>query len=132
MAGIEIFQGRARRRWTDADKRQLVAETLAPDATVHAVARRHGVSTSQLFTWRKRFRGELGFPRSTPAAPAFAAVALAPAGASLPGDGTLAVSGMPTSAGVIEIELPHGERVRIAGVVDPAMVTAALQVLVRR
>jgi transposase len=129
MAGVEIFQGRARRRWTDADKRQLVAETLAPDATVHAVARRHGVSTSQLFTWRKRFRGELGFPRS---APAFAAVALAPAGASLPGNGTLAGSGMPTSAGVIEIELPQGERVRIAGVVDPAMLTAVLQVLVRR
>jgi transposase len=129
MAGVEIFQGRARRRWTDADKRQLVAETLAPDATVHAVARRHGVSTSQLFTWRKRFRGEPGVPRSVPA---FAALALAPAGASLPGDGTLAGSGMPTSAGAIEIELPQGERVRIAGVVDPAMLTAVLQVLVRR
>jgi hypothetical protein len=33
---------------------------------------------------------------------------------------------------VIEIELPQGGRVRIAGVVDPAMVTAALQALVRR
>jgi transposase len=129
MTGVEIFQGRARRRWTEAEKCQLVAETLAPGATVHGVARRHDVSTSQLFTWRKRFRGELGLPRSVPA---FAAVALAPAGASLPGDGTLAGSGMPTSAGVIEIELPQGERVRIAGVVDPAMLMAALQALVRR
>ncbi len=132
MAQVEIFQGRARRRWTEEEKGQLVAETLAPGATVHGVARRHGISTSQLFTWRKQFRSELSFPRPTPAMPAFAAVALTPADTSLPVEGTLAVSGMPTSPGVIEIELPQGERVRIAGVVDPAILTAALQVLVRR
>ena len=59
MAQIEIFHERARRRWTEADRRRLVAETLAPGATVHAVARRHGVNTSQLFTWRKQLRLEL-------------------------------------------------------------------------
>jgi len=42
MAQIEIFHERARRRWTEADRRRLVAEALAPGATVHAVARRHG------------------------------------------------------------------------------------------
>ena len=132
MARVEIFQGQARRRWTTEEKRRLVAEMLAPGATVHGVARRHGLSSSQLFTWRKQFRGELGLPRSAPAMPAFAAVTLTPADTSLPVEGTLAGSGMPTSPGVIEIELPQGERVRIAGMVDPAMLTAALQVLVRR
>jgi hypothetical protein len=34
--------------------------------------------------------------------------------------------------GVIEIELPHRRRVRIVGGVEPAVVTAALRVLVRR
>ena len=132
MAGIEIFQGRARRRWTEAGKRQLVAETFAPGVTVHGLARRHGVSTSQLFTWRKQFRGELGFPKSAPAVPVFAAVALAPPDGSLPVAGTAAASSAPASSGLIEIELPQGERVRIAGMVDPAMVTATLQALVRR
>jgi transposase-like protein len=54
MARIEIFRGQARRRWSDEEKRQLVAETFMPGATVHAVAQRHGVNISQLFTWRKR------------------------------------------------------------------------------
>jgi|SRR6478752_1931348 len=62
MGRVEIFQGRARRRWSEDDKRRLVAETLAPGETVHGVARRRGVSTSQLFTWRKRLRAEAGFP----------------------------------------------------------------------
>ena len=50
MARVEIFQGRARRRWSDEDKRRLVGETFAAGGTVHDVARRHGVNTSQLFT----------------------------------------------------------------------------------
>ena len=53
MSRVEIFRGQARRRWSDEAKRRLVAETLVAGATVHAVAQRHGVNTSQLFTWRK-------------------------------------------------------------------------------
>jgi transposase-like protein len=45
---------------------------------VHAVAQRHGVNTSQLFTWRKRFRTDLGLPAIERTVPAFAAVELAP------------------------------------------------------
>jgi transposase len=78
MPRVEIFHERARRRWSEADKRRLVAETFAPGETVHGVARRRGVSTSQLFTWRKRFRAEVGFPAPAPAVPGCAAVAIAP------------------------------------------------------
>ena len=62
MSRVEIFRGQARRRWSDEAKRRLVAETLVAGATVHAVAQRHGVNTSQLFTWRKRFRTEFRPP----------------------------------------------------------------------
>jgi transposase len=127
MARIEIFRGQARRRWSDEEKRQLVAETFMPGATVHAVAQRHGVNTSQLFTWRKRYRGDLGLP--APAAAAFAAVELV---AARPPTETSEAEVQPHAPGVIEIDLPRRGRLRISGSIDPAVVTAALRALVRR
>jgi transposase len=125
MGRVEIFQGRARRRWSEDDKRRLVAETLAPGETVHGVARRRGVSTSQLFTWRKRLRAEAGFPPPPPGVPGFAAVAIAPV-PPLAGDAAEA------SPGLIEVELACGDRVRITGPADPAVVAAALRALAGR
>ncbi len=127
MARIEIFRGQARRRWSDEEKRQLVAETFMAGATVHAVAQRHGVNTSQLFTWRKRYRGDLGLP--APAAAAFAAVELV---AERPPTVASEAEVHPPAPGVIEIELPRRGRLRISGRIDPAVVTAALRALVRR
>jgi transposase len=133
MTRVEVFRGQARRRWSEEAKRRLVAETLEPGATVHAVAERHGVNTSQLFTWRKRFRTEFGLATTVPLAPAFAAVEVAPV-AGAPEETGDAVSEPDTMAlgGMIEIELPRGGRVRISGRVEPAVVTAALRALVRR
>jgi transposase len=119
---VEIFQGRARRRWSEEDKRRLVAETLAPGETVHGVARRRGVSASQLFAWRKRFRPEIGRPVPASRVPGFAAVAIAPP----------PIAGDATPAGLVEIELPDGGRVRISGPADPAVVAAALRALAGR
>ena len=123
---VEIFRGQARRRWSEEDKRRLVAETLGPGETVHGVARRRGVSPSQLFTWRKRFGAEIG--RGTPSARmlGFAAVEIAPA-ASLP-----VAEAVPATSGLIEIELAGGGRVRVSGAADPALVRVALRVLVGR
>jgi transposase len=111
MSRVEIFRGQARRHWSKEDKRRLVAETLEPGATVHAVAQRHGVNTSQLFTWRKRFRADLGLPALEPArVPAFAAVEVATVHGSLeelsetePRPDTV------TPGGVIETHLQHLE-----------------------
>ena len=123
MARVEIFRERARRRWSEADKRRLVAETLAPGETVHGVARRHGVNTSQLFTWRKQLRIGLE-PVTAPSVAGFAAVAIAPTTVS-PVDDTV-------PSGLIEIELAGGERVRISGAPDPGVVAAALRALAGR
>lgn len=43
-----------RRRWSAEAKARLVAEALAPDANVSAIARRVGIAPSQLFGWRRR------------------------------------------------------------------------------
>src|SRR5918911_2086965 len=43
-----------RRQYSEALKRQMVAETEAPGASVSIVARRHDVNSNQLFRWRRQ------------------------------------------------------------------------------
>src|SRR3712207_3556512 len=133
MGRFEVFRGKAQRRWSEEDKRRLVAETMAAGGTVHGVARRYGVNTSQLFTWRKQLRVGADRPARPAAVPGFSALTItSPAKISAPSPAAEAVSlGAPASSGSIEIELPCGGRVRISGTPDPATVTAALRVLVR-
>ena len=125
---VEIFRGQARRRWSEADKRRLVAETIGPGATVHGVARRHGVSPSQLFAWRKLYRVGTGLERSVPVpgVAGFAAVEIAPAMPPSVADV------VPAPSGLIEIELAGGDRMRISGAADPEVVVAALRPLAGR
>jgi transposase len=53
---IEVFTGTGRRRlWSAEDKAAIVAESHAGES-VSAVARRHGLSSQQLFTWRREAR----------------------------------------------------------------------------
>ena len=42
-----------RRQYSEALKRQMVAETQVPGASVSIVARRHDVNSNQLFRWRR-------------------------------------------------------------------------------
>jgi len=46
----------ARRRWTLDEKRRIVAESYSGPRLVSATARRHGLSASQLFAWRRLAR----------------------------------------------------------------------------
>jgi transposase len=43
-----------RRNWPDETKARIVEEALAPDVNVSAIARRYGMSPSQLFGWRRK------------------------------------------------------------------------------
>jgi transposase len=66
---VEVLTGAPRRRrWSDAEKAAIVAESLAPGAVTSAVALRHGLHRNQLYGWRREFRSaavaELGIPRS--------------------------------------------------------------------
>ena len=45
-----------RRRWSEAQRRRIVAESYRSGESASAVARRHGVHTSVLFRWRRRYR----------------------------------------------------------------------------
>nr|WP_291693971.1 transposase [Bradyrhizobium sp.] len=51
-----------RRRWSAAEKRRLVAATLAPGASVSAIAREAGVHPSQLWGWAAADAGDRAGP----------------------------------------------------------------------
>jgi len=54
---LEVFTGAGRRRtWRDEDKARIVAEIATSGDSVCAVARRHGLSPQQLFSWRRQLR----------------------------------------------------------------------------
>ena len=47
---------RRRRRWSEARKRRIVAESYQAGVSVSVVARRHDVNANQVFTWRRQYR----------------------------------------------------------------------------
>ncbi len=47
-----IPRGERRRRWTIEQKQMIAAQSLAPGASPTDIARLHGISTGQLYTWR--------------------------------------------------------------------------------
>jgi len=54
---IEVFTGAGRRRaWTLEEKAAIVAESFDPNTSVSQVARNHGLTPTQLFTWRRDAR----------------------------------------------------------------------------
>lgn len=54
---FEVFTGAgARRSWTREEKAAIIAESYAGTDSVTAVARRHGLRHTQLFTWRRELR----------------------------------------------------------------------------
>jgi len=111
---IEVITSVERLSDDAAEKRQLVAATLEPEASVSAVAREAGIHPSQLFGWRRRMRA---------AAPTgFAPVQIS---------GEAPSTGRLLGPGTIEIEFAAGARMRISGAVDPATLTAVLAALTR-
>src|SRR4029453_14215196 len=60
-----------RRRWNVEEKLRILAQSVAPGSSVMLVCRMHGISSGQLYTWRRQFRtGELtGFAPVTVASP---------------------------------------------------------------
>lgn len=101
---FEVFTGSGRRRsWSAEQKERIVAETLSGEESVSAVARRHGLTPQQLFSWRR----QAGIERMEASQElGFASVVVAP--------------------GVIEIEL-GGMTIRVPSGSDASTVRAVLQ-----
>ena len=71
MARVEVISGiERRRRWSEEQKRAIVAESFAPGAVVSEVARRADVSPGQIYRWRQKLRAAVaGFAPLLIAAP---------------------------------------------------------------
>jgi transposase len=118
-----------RRRWSHDDKMRMIEETLAPGAVVTEIARRNGIATSLLFTWRRRAR----LATVASAGPRLVPVQLTPAAAES-GRSIEAPVAMPPRKrrGLIEIELGDGKRVSVDENVDAEALGLVLDVLSRR
>jgi transposase len=70
---FEVITGAmGRRRWNADDRARILEETLVPGAVVSEVARRHGLTPQQLFTWRREAR------KTTQTLPAFVPAVVIP------------------------------------------------------
>src|SRR3954462_13900049 len=124
---VEVLGGvERRRRWSRDDKMRIIEETLAPGAVVTEIARRHGISTSLVFTWRRRARQA----SVVPAGPKLVPVQLTPAAAqSLSSTGAPPATPSPSSRGLIEIQLGGGKRLSVDENVDADALGRVLDVL---
>lgn len=132
-----ITRGERRRHWSVEQKREIAAESLEPGISPITVARRYGISSGLLYTWRRHLlEGSLGtasrpvakFARvevlATPAQPA-PATPSAPQPAAVP-------SGTNHTDGMIETALPGGVSVRVDAQVDSGALRRVLAALARR
>ena len=123
----EILTGpERRRRWSAEQKAGIVAEAKAPGVRVADVARRHGISRSLLYTWRRAL-ARAALPDLVPVvveAPDGSMAMAGPAQRGVTGDNATA-----EPDGSIEIALAGEVRVTVRGRVDPQGLRAVLGAL---
>ena len=105
-----------RRQYSEASKRQMVAETQLPGASVSTVARRHDVNSNQLFRWRRQLLHK----------------AVVEGGAMVPVEIAPDEGGRPRRTdreGVIEIAFGCGARVRVRGEVSSETLRQVIELL---
>jgi len=118
---------RRHKRWPEALKREIVAATSEPGASVSMVARRYDVNANQVFSWRRRYReASEPSPASLPT-PGLLPVMITPA----PEDEPAAPSTLAASD-TIEIEVSGTYRVRVGSGFDPRSLKRVLDVVRRR
>ena len=102
----------------------MVAESLAPGASVSKVAQRYGVNANLLFTWRRR-------EARNAAGGALEPLKLLPVTVADEGIPAAPIA-LPAAPGRMEIALAGGERIVVGADVDAAAFARVLDVLSRR
>ena len=126
---FEVINGAmGRRRWSTEERAQILEETLAPGAVVSLVARRHGLTPQQLFTWRREARkAAAGLPAFVPAVITPELAAAEPAPAKVPRQRAKRSSSRRRMA-AIEVDVA-GVKVRIENGASPGTIAAVIGAL---
>ncbi len=120
MGQITVMAGpERRRRWSEEERLDILAEAFAPGACVADVSRRRDVSTSLIYTWRRKLQEQaeaasLPVPKVT-----FAQAVLA--------DDEQPADHDPCAA--LTVDLGNGRFVRISSSASATLVSATLKAL---
>jgi transposase len=120
---VEIGASRKYRHHPVAFKRQVVEQSLLPNASVAGLAQEHSINANQIFAWRKAYRdgrldGEL--PLSLIAVEVPTAVELPPTSQAVKAE-----------AGLLSVTIGSAV-MTVRGNVDPGLLRTALSVLLAR
>src|ERR1700691_3374340 len=121
-AGKQSADGGERRRtWSTDQKQRIIAESFAPGASVAEVARRYGLNSNMLFTWRRRERAVNDVGKTVNIVPVRVVEAT-----------PTATAAAPASMGRMEIVLVGGERILVEADVDATALARIIKALTRR
>jgi len=122
---LDVVDTGRRRRWSFEEKLRIVEESHQGHRQASSTARRHGISSSLLFSWRRAFRdGCLGGAEIPDLMPA---VVLPD-----PGSRPQSLAGKPGGDGRMEIVVGDDRRVIVNADVDGPALARVLKVLGRR
>jgi len=123
--GVQGANGgeRRRRTWSADQKQRIIAESFAPGASVAEVARRYGLNSNMLFTWRRRERTVNDVGKTVNIVPVRVVEATPTA---------TATATAPASMGRMEIVLVGGERILVGADVDATALARIIKALTRR
>ena len=131
MAGEVLSGPERRRRWGSEEKARLVAEIMVPGAKVTEIGRRHGISRSLLYTWRREAGQAAAIGSAASPLPDLVPVMITD-GAEVPKRPALPaerVGAATKGVGTIEIALPGGVRVTVRGRIEERLLRAVLSAL---
>jgi transposase len=117
MSRVEVMSGpERRRRWSEEQKRSIVAEAFAPGASVSEVARRRDVVSGQIYRWRRELGGSaVGFAEVVVSPPPVPPHAMSEA-----------------AAAAVEIEIGTDIRVRLPMTTPKELAGAVIKALAAR
>jgi transposase len=131
---FEVFTGTGKRRdWSPEVKVSIVAESYSGAETISAVARRHGMIPSQLFTWRRQLRKQmeaegLALPVASARPPLFVPAVVGSVASSQPPVARRSERQRRSSPGVVELVI-DGVTVKIGRGADERLVRAVIDAL---
>jgi len=126
---IELRVRRERhRRWLPEERLRIVQETLRPGVVIAEVARRYGIGTGLLYTWRKETLATAMAGLAPVQVQAGAATGIPTPVRGSAGSPASSVR-LKSASGRIEVEFPNGVRVRVDGGVDETVLRGVLAAL---